>query len=943
VTQFSTNRAREGAYLVYINGVQVPGAQVQVHFEVNQIPNASVSLAPDPVLNGLGAEDRVELQVFYKDDDYYGEPKMCLLYDGAIAGQSYSNGPFSRSLSFNSFDHLQVLDTLNPYFASGVPGAVMPAFGSPSGTDATLPASELTMPWNIMFAGLDQKTVIRRPYDFVENILKISCGRKEIEKLGSVVTAQFYARHLTKLAFPRRFIPSPLLETELLKSDDVYGDGAFPMIRVMRTNGVFKAIARSVAKIGLGSTMWRTIQGLFASMYYELLAIPAPPIVQVDRTRGTELNGTILGPPRWVSNEEAEAKNSARILFKDLVAAYDDASPDRPNYLLNYVTKPQWIFGVAPACNVVFPSMISEINVQLNYWSSPTRLYVNDNIKSSVNAGDSAASQTLGHLAYGYPEQVQYELDKRYKKASADFNPTVSGKNLLVWPEEFFRGPSSAELQSPNWLVYVEQHLQSMMTRDEQLARDALHTLDAYLDNMEVNARTNALIEVDLETEGQSVSDEDRAKMVVEREKKIQRELLKGNRVKMDMFLEHLRSTGLIDKSVTNVDAAREALNKRAYDQELQRDRIKRVLARYEFQRMRGQARAATVTMAFNPYLVPGYPVMVFDELSSGQHLVGYLKNVTHNLSSDGMSTTISLLYVQNLEEFVHEVFDARMGNSPDGVLENVQAAPPIAISEVRDVVQYLDRSEEYFSLLLHQGASYKGRTKRTAFDFTSAIRFEVNDKHYTFDDLFSEQARLEQKRRADQEVKDLEEVQKLVDERVAELKKKYVVATEPYASVVGLDKGTLEVTAEKFAEKVVQIMAIEEERAYQKKLERELKKPREHLASPILSSYTAIVPSAEFKPMFENFDRAMSFVSRPVCTLDEYIRFRGRWGTRVGAIKDMGVTYYTKILGLRAGPGDTPEFNANNVVTTPKLEDIPDTRVDWTARLMRYRGKFAK
>jgi hypothetical protein len=98
---------------------------------------------------------------------------------------------------------------------------------------------------------------------------------------------------------------------------------------------------------------------------------------------------------------------------------------------------------------------------------------------------------------------------------------------------------------------------------------------------------------------------------------------------------------------------------------------------------------------------------------------------------------------------------------------------------------------------------------------------------------------------------------------------------------------------------------------------------------------------------MFGNHDIAMKYVSRPICTLDEYAAFRGAWGKRRGTVQPndplqgKGATYYMQILDLKQGPGDAPTFDENNFLVDPEPKDLPDTRVDWRVRLLNYRSKI--
>lgn len=995
--QFSTNRPREGSWVLYLNGIETPAQGVRIHTEINQIPTAQISLAPDPELVRLGAEDRVEAQVFYKDDSYSEtlgkDPDFRLLYDGAIHGQGYNNTGLGRSLSFNSADQLHLLDTLNPFFITGPDAAAAGALAAPTGQAATMVHSGITFPWSLLFYGFGQppKSPIRRPFDFVENILRSSCGQKELPGLYSVVTSNFYARQMGKIGFPKRFVPSPIIETELMAVDrssaEVYTEGAFPMLRTLRSAGVVKALQRKVQEMGLGSTMWQCIQGLFSAMYYEVLSLPNAPIAQVEKTPNTVNNGIVLGPPVWGdapakgkttdeikaealtiaraellgdfarSGEEFTAsatavqvaiKKRAEELEKELQAKQEER-PTRPNYLMNYITKPQWVYGIAPTCNVVFPSMIEEMQFSEDYMAQPTRLYVNDLSLHTYAGNSDERTSSLGTLRYGYPEQIQREMDKKFNPggaAGASGNPIISGKNLLVWPEEFYKGPVCSQTDAPNWVTYVEQHLKSTQTVTEQLAQEAVDRIDELLLTVEINAHTAAVKQVEQErpelfevTDTQSIEEKD--ELIAQAEAQIRKELVASDKARRDALIKQLQETGFLDENITSLEKAREIIQDRAFSQELSRTRLQRVLARYEYFRQRGAARSASVTMPFNPYIVPGYPAFVFDDLKSGQHIIGYVVSVTHDLSTESMRTTANMTYVQTLDEFVHEVFDARVGNTPDGIQEDLSAAPPMPISELRDVLQTLDRAEEYFSLLLHQGDTFGSNVvKRTAFNFEDAVLFvlpgKTRDRYLTFQDAFDESVEAIIAKRKQEEEKARSEVDKKIEEKSAQIKAE--VAARNFDAVTA---------ATELSTRIARMVEVEEELAYQERLAREFKNPRELVSSVVLDSYVAVRPSRKFAPMFHSYDQAMKFISRPICTLDEYIDFRGKWGQRRGTVpyndykQGKGAKYYERILNLTQGPGTPPTFDENNNIVSPSVDALPDTRFDWQTKLLNYRKKI--
>lgn len=939
----------EGSYLVYFNGIEVPVETIEVHMGINgEEPRAAVNVIPDPILKRLGAEDRIEVVAFYLDAIYPevqrpgSDPDFRLLFEGEILGWSYTNSANGRMISFECGNFIRILNDLQPGYITGFNSLASSVSNPPNPQEATLVAGPFTFPWNRFFYGFDQEQsqLIRRPYDLIENILNACVGVKEQRFLGSVVATNFFARYMRRTSFINRFVPSPILETEMLQQNGT--TGVFPILRAVRENQVIEALIQQAAQIGEASSIWGTIQQMFLRMYYETLAITTSPLVQMDRTPRSSNNGMILGPPSWkvdLKSEEkwkeyeekyknkliqdsnnliettallrddvkwkkmsekeqnkwiAEAQTEARKKIEK-ESAQRPAYPKKPNCLINYITKPQWLFGIAPSCNVIFPSMVEELRFEESYIAQPTRLYLNDGMIAEYFAGNSDMLQAIATMRAGYPDQVQQELEKRYgqnMKGSGD--PGVSGKNFLVWPEEFFKGPQAASVPLTKWFTLLFHYINSSESVEQKDAAAAL--------------------------------------------KKIEGAELMGQKG-IDTVIASLKKSGDIPQNVTSVAEIKKILQQRENNKDLQRAALRRAYARYEYYRHRSAARSGAVVMAFNPYIIPGFPMIVFDDLASGQHCVGYVVSVTHTLTKEGWSTSISFTHGQELDEFVHEVFDARAGNTPYGVLENMNAAPPNPIEFLREVTQTKSLAEDYFSLLLHQKREYSG-IKSAAFDFDQAIQFVLpSGEAYSFSDIMADEAvQKEVARRKAQEQKD-----------EAEIREKLYEKENQVYEALGYNEAASEETPQiaKEAQEIMQLFEQELRAEYEEKRAKEFaEQPTKKLPSDVLSKYVTIRPSRKFSLMFKNYTNAMRFISRPICTLEEYIAFRGKYGTRIGrveptdAAQGKGARYYEKILSLKQGPGDPPTFDQNNNMVTPKIADFPDTRADWESRLKAYRNK---
>lgn len=983
-TTFTCNRVLEGSFLVYIAGIEVPVSSISVHMGVGgQEPTATIDVVPDPLIARLGAEDRLEVVAFYLDQIYPdveskgAPPRFCLLFEGEILGWGYSNTPLGRRITFSCGNFVRILSDLVPFYLTGPEAIAMNAAlpDSQAGT-LTVLKSPTAFPWSVLFFGFDDslpaddkgryplrpdpKRGIRRPYDLIQNILDLVNTVEAQKRCCSTVTTNFYTRYLRRVRLQHRFVPSPLLETEFMYSNE--DNAVFPILGSVRDRDVIGVLLNEASQMGMNAPIWGVVQQIFLRMYYETLCISTAPIAQVDRTVGAPSFGEILGPPLFntptdaARRAEAEAAAYAKLTKKKaevdqiiadqimldldvdpdesydgsfdayvqsviqqsqaaahaeleaLAAANKPKLPIKPNCIINYVTKPLWMFGIAPSCNVLFPSLIKEIRFEENYTQQPTRVYLNDFSYAELVGNPSSSILTqMAALRAGYPSQVQRELDRRYGVLAAgnNFDPSISGKNFLVWPEEFFRGPKESSVRLPSWFIMLGQYAGSNKTADDAAAIEAMKKIDQAV----ALGQDRATVLAQMQAAGQLP--------------KSVPPIVPGNKESADAALKGLDDIlkGAQGRETSTIKELRQAY------------------ARYEYYRQRAELRSGMVSMAFNPYVIPGYPIVVFDDLASGQHFVAYATDVTHDLSVRGMSTTVQFTHAQTLDEFLQEVYDARVGNTPTKIAyPNIGAAPPQPIDALRDVMQTQSRAEDYFTKLLHQGYEYD-ETKTNAFNFERAILLVgPTGETYSFSDVMDAQAAQLAQKKAEEEMQAaFSEMERVIAEAEQNARS---------GSVIGLVPGTADFESKLNAWLENSIKPMANDVLEDKRRNIVAKTPSAPVVSDILQTYVAIQPTMMFEDMFRGYINALRFNSRPICTLEEYIAFRGRRGTRIGRIEatdpnqGKGGVYYEQILNLTPGPGDPPTFDDNNNLVSPKASELPDTRADWGSRLKAYRRK---
>ncbi len=436
----NNDRAFQVAWLVYINGIEVPCITASVAYGVWQIPEAEITLIPDPIIARLGAEDRVSVQVFYCD--YWMSPGSAdfrLMFDGEIVGWSYVNVQRGRALSFNCVDYIQIWTQLFFFFMSSMDDVATGTSGQEIGVDANgihgvgfapiypyslfaqgiIPASTAEGGGTTTTDGGDASNgLITRPIDFVYNVIRGLIDSQMPNR--SVPACNFFAPWTQRTNFHRRFVAIPYLET----SDN---PGIWPILRAVRADFAVSAVCQQAQRIGSSGSVWEMLQSIMQVLMMEIAMLPTAAAVMSDYA-----SLEIKGPA-------GDRTDQARTIF-----------------LTNYFTKPQFMFGLPPVCNVFFPSQIVSYSYEENFITQPTRMYFSEEswlsyLNVDANASAGLASMIRDALSVAHPEEVNQAA-----RAAVD-RPGENGKNVLVYPEEFFKGPVVDRRPMPQWFTFLGQ------------------------------------------------------------------------------------------------------------------------------------------------------------------------------------------------------------------------------------------------------------------------------------------------------------------------------------------------------------------------------------------------------------------------------------------------------------------------------------------------------
>jgi hypothetical protein len=424
-----------------------------------------------------------------------------------------------------------------------------------------------------------------------------------------------------------------------------------------------------------------------------------------------------------------------------------------------------------------------------------------------------------------------------------------------------------------------------------------------------------------------------------------------------------------------------------------QAETVYQLYAKYEFFRERYARRSGSAQIAWNPYVVAGFPAVIFDHRSSRVDIACYVTTVQDvidlSATSARKSTTVSFLYGRQLQE----MFDLMARQFADGDASS-GSAPAEPIRDVRKVIQSFAQAEIYYQRLFYGAQPLFN--KDASFDFRKIIGYAPDvasgspvaifvdgPEEADQDDLAAAQVQLAQltSDRADKTAQ-LASVDATLAAASGQASR-----LDPTASETA--RAQLDGLQVSIRDAVSQAATL---RADVAALDLKIQKALSVIQSTQDVTRTAqvthnlvgnreLVPLASARPLFDAYNAAMRYAWRPICTLDEYVVFHDAAGeglvTAAGASGSLGASYYARIrrmtastseelASLRApggadglspaqGPIDLqtaaqlgtpdaltgqPAQVASVAATVPGLTStgFPQVRADWDKALLAYR-----
>lgn len=911
-----------GGFLVYINGVRVPATSANVSVQVDSSASASIQLPAHHILYGLGDEDVLDVAIFYLDSYRQKEAAWCLLFEGRITGQGYSNTPANESLYLTAESNMNALQDLYLNFIKK------------GGGKAT---SSKSYPNQINIRGKSYKSFLgeslsgrplARPFDLIDNIY--------FSVLGSS-TAKVDSR-LAKLA-------TKSVETLVTKKQQA-----------------LEAKFEKQAKRVLGNPSdWEP------GVYAEMLA---------DQTK--------LQKDEWVKKNLGDAPTTPidveirRQLKEQLKASAQKGSPTVTTgffarYFRKIRSRNHWV------CSPYIegrPNSENPIKAHIGggvfpvFKASKTKRYAKSIVKNSgakYGPGGSAlglVKNLFGLYFYRITEVLAppvYTVDK-YGLPKDKFNAHGNKDNYLGWSSSlsgkkdrlciasYLTHPSSpfiippacnAIFPSMRTSFNINNSYSSKPTRlyfdkkspygrldfsvnSSSYATDSSRvTFPSVIAGAAQKAAGKASEEIDL--------------LVFPEEYYRGPHPVAGQMHPTYVDLKKYASAsrfGTVDRGDPVVGipsiqgmSPQEAISSlesvdKAHKKGISSYGLYYLLARKQFLMQKYGAVSGDVSMMFNPYIICGFPCAVLSGESSGMHFYGEVVGINHTLSVTGNSTSVQLGTLRSLNDILQ-------GISADGF--DVDSYPQEPVEEVRDLLQVFEPANEYYSQIL----------KKNEIGANSPPDFSANLEYLRLLSNLEETKALKESLQASVDggagdlayrvsgtitfSEMLEATTQDIDYLTADIAKQEAASPQLAAKSIGLPaafdfKSFLGWHNPENPEAVDFIVINNLDKLRREAQDKSFLKAR---SSRFGYRPDKLVPLPEMKRYFKSSADAMKIVSRPVCTLEQYIDFyscvdldkvisssegRGR-GCRLGAKRDhfSGAVYYDVIRQYIGGPGVEP------------------------------------
>jgi hypothetical protein len=907
-----------GGFLVYINGVRVPASSANVSVQVDSPASASIQLPAHPILYGLGDEDLLDLAIFYLDNYQSKESKWCLLFEGRITGQGYSNTPSNESMYFTAESNMNALQDLYLNFIRKGKGKV---------------TSNKSYPNQIDIRGKSYKSFLSeslsgrplaRPFDLIDNIyfsvLGSSTAKVEsrLEKIANksiktLIDKKLQALNSTfetkaKKAISKEGTTASEYEdlvrakTEQLKKDWItkrFGDAYTNSLDVEIRRQLREEVKASSQK---GSPTVTT--GFFARYFRKIRSrnhwVCSPYLEGIPNSDNPIK--AYIGGGVFPLFKAAKSKRYAKSMAKSSGAMYGPGGSALatvknifglyyyrmteilapPVYTVDKYGLPKDTFNSKGKKDdyMGWSSKLSKDKDRLCIASYLTHPVSPFSIPPACNAifPSMRFSFNCNNGYSGKPTRLYFDKKSPYGRLNFKVNSAsyatdssrVTFPSVIAGAAQRAAGKASEEI---DLLVFPEEYY-----RGPKPVSGQMHP--TYLDLKKYASASR-------------FGTEDRGDPVIP--------IPSVEGMSPEEAISSLES---VDKS---------------HKKGISSYGLYFLLARKQFLAQKYGAVSGDVSMMFNPYIICGFPCAVMGGEKSGLHFYGEVVSVNHSLSASGHTTSAQIGTLRTVNSMLQ-------GIVADGF--PVDSYPQEPVEEIRDLLQVYEQANEYYSQILKKDkiGTVSAKELEAAVEYKK-LQETLEEKTDHRGRWFVVYGALVPK------IPQLADILKGLDQEISSLEAE---ASKLESKVTNVAKIPIGLPAAFDFKSFLGWQSAENPKAIDFIVVNELDKDRRKVTDPSgkrtsRAGYRTdkLVPLPETRKYFESSAQAMKLVSRPVCTLEQYIDFyscvdldksisstegRGR-GCRLGEKREhfSGAIYYDVIRQYIGGPGIEPGTSLSN------------------------------
>tara|TARA_B100000214_G_scaffold375592_1_gene363051 strand:+ start:3072 stop:6131 length:3060 start_codon:yes stop_codon:yes gene_type:complete len=908
-----------GGFLVYINGVRVPALSASVNVQIDSPASATIQLPAHSILFGLGDEDLLDVAVFYLDTHYRDTPTWCLLYEGRVIGQGYSNEPSSESMYISVESNMNALADLYLNFMPKGNGKVTSSSSYPNQINIKGKSSKRFLSESLSGRKL------ARPFDLIDNVYYSVLGstaagvESRLSKLATKSVESIVAKKKAALGnkFEREAKKrlaanaikasdvnySTLLSDEIAKLEQLWvesrkGDSVTSSLDVEIKNILKKEIKASAQK---GSPT--VITGFFARYFRKIRSRnhwACSPYIEGVPNSDNPIKA-LIGGGVFPMFRASKAARYAKSMVRQSGAKYGPGG--------SALALVKSIFGL-------YFYKVSEVLAPPVYTADKYGLPNNTFYSES---GGSASESEKGQSYYTSWSSALTSKKNRLCMASYLTHPSLTfcvppACNVVFPSTRVSLNINNNYKSKPTRLYYDKRspygRLDFSVNSSSYATESSRVTFPSVVAGAAQKAAGKASEQIDLlvfpeEYYRGPVPTPGQMHPTYLDLKKYASSARFGTEDRGDPVIAVPSVEGMSpEEAISALESVEKATSKKISSYGLYY-----MLARQEFLKRKYGAVTGDVGMLFNPYLVCGFPCAVLSGDKSGLHFYGEIASISHSLTASSSSTSIQLGTVRSLSDIIQ-------GISADGF--DLDSYPQEPIQEIRDLLQVFESSNEYYNQVFHKdnigSLSSKEFASVQEYKKVSEELEQIQDQIDKIEDAQNMGDESYMSDTLEELLKSKSTLENALSKLPSSIEYDDILSSQRDLPAAFDFKSFLGWETEPGADPdYIVINRLDEER----------RQGQENRISSTGFRRAKLVPLPETSEYFKSSSAALRLSSRPVCTLEQYIDFyacvdvdkaisdnegRGR-GCRLGERRDhfSGAVYYDVIRQYIGGPGMEP------------------------------------